>query len=184
MSARSTDVMFLLGAGASVEAGIPVSATMVHDLEALLRTDPAWKEHLDLYHHVKSAIHYASVLKGSYGGDVLFNIETLVNTLYELERNEEHPLYPFIGSWNSRFVSLAGGKFECIYKFRSLILKQLKKWMCPDNPARGDYYRGLIRLQKDLNYPLRLFTLNYDRCVERLVERGIPSRSRVRWVWY
>jgi hypothetical protein len=164
--------MFLLGAGASVEAGIPASATMISDLEALLRTNSEWEDHQDLYHHVKSAIHYASGLKGIYGSDVSFNIETLVNTLYELERNEEHPLYPFIGSWNSRFVALAGRKFECINKFRLLILKQLKKWMCPDNAARSDYYRGMIHLQKDLNYPLRIFTLNYDRCVERIEREG------------
>lgn len=172
MSARSTDVMFLLGAGASVDAGIPASATMISEVEKLLETHRDWQDYLDLYRHVKSAIHYAAGLKGIYGRDVSFNIETLVNTLYELERNEEHPLYPFIGSWNSRFVSLAGRKFEHINTFRSLILKQLKKWMCPDNPARGDYYRGLITLQKELNYPLRVFTLNYDRCFERIERDG------------
>lgn len=122
--------MFLLGAGASVDAGIPASATMINDLEKLLQ-DGDWGEHLQLYRHVKSAIHYAAGLKGEYGWDVPFNIETLVNTLYELERNEEHPLYPFIGSWNSRFVALAGSQFENIRRFRSLILKQLKRWMCP-----------------------------------------------------
>lgn len=172
MSARSTDVMFLLGAGASVDAGIPASATMIGELETLLSDSRDWQEHRDLYRHVKSAIHYAAGLKGHYGWDVPFNIETLVNTLYELERNEEHPLYPFIGSWNSRFVALAGPKFEQINRFRLLILKQLKKWMCPDNPGKGDYYRGLISLQKELNYPLRIFTLNYDRCVERVERDG------------
>jgi hypothetical protein len=44
--------------------------------------------------------------------------------------------------------------------------------MCPDNSAKGDYYRGLIGLQKDLNYPLQIFSLNYDRCVERLERDG------------
>ncbi|WP_088257334.1 SIR2 family protein [Fimbriiglobus ruber] len=172
MSARSTDVMLLLGAGASVDAGIPASATMIKDLESLLHNGGEWGEHLQLYRHVKSAIHYAAGLKGVYGWDVPFNIETLVNTLYELERNEEHPLYPFIGSWNSRFVALAGSKFEHIRRFRSLILKQLKRWMCPDSPSRGDYYKGLVNLQRELNYPLRIFTLNYDRCVERIERDG------------
>jgi hypothetical protein len=84
--------MFLLGAGASVDAGIPASATMIGELETLLSDSRDWQEHRDLYRHVKSAIHYAAGLKGHYGWDVPFNIETLVNTLYELERNEEHPL--------------------------------------------------------------------------------------------
>jgi len=62
--------MFLLGAGASVEAEIPMSMTMIGDIESLLRTNPDWQEHLDLYHHVKSAIHYSAGLKGTFGLEV------------------------------------------------------------------------------------------------------------------
>ena len=98
----------------------------------------------------------------------VYNIEVLVNSLYELERNEEHPLYPFIASWNSRFVSLAGPGFENVMRFRRLILKELKKWMCPENASKSDYHMGLVRIQNDLNYPLRVFSLNYDGCVQRL----------------
>jgi hypothetical protein len=95
-----------------------------------------------------------------------------VNTLYELERNEEHPLYPFIAAWNSRFVALAGPDFGAVRRFRQLILGALKKWMCPENSARSNYYKGLIPLQQDLNYPLHIFSLNYDLCVERLNQSG------------
>jgi hypothetical protein len=40
--------------------------------------------------------------------------------------------------------------------------------MCPEDANKGNYYRGLITLQKELNYPLHVFSLNYDLCVERL----------------
>ncbi len=182
--------MFLLGAGASVEAEIPASATMINEIEGLLKDNSDWKEHLDLYHHVKSAIYYSSGLKGTFGSGVLYNIETLVNSLYELERNEEHPLYPFIASWNSRFVTLAGPGFVNVKRFRRMILKELKKWMCPENASEGDYYRGFIRLQSDLNYPLRIFSLNYDGLVERLdqpqfrVEAGFGGHGTNHvWDW-
>jgi hypothetical protein len=108
MMSRSKDIIFLLGAGASAEADIPVSGQMIDLVEASLTTQV---DH-GLYNHVKSAIHFSAGLKGHYGEAVPFNIETLVNTLYELERNEEHPLYPFIASWNSRFVALAGTNFS------------------------------------------------------------------------
>ena len=121
-----------------------------------------------LYHHIKSAIHFSAGLKGRFGNAVPFNIETLVNTLYELERNEEHPLYPFIAAWSSRFVALAGANFCEVRKFRQRILANLKQWMCPEDTAKADYYRGLMTLQRDLNYPLHVFSLNYDLCVERL----------------
>src|SRR6266853_6260872 len=125
MTSRSKDIIFLLGAGASAEAGIPVSAQMISLVEKSLKPGPEQ----GLYHHVKSAIHFSAGLKGQFGNAVPFNIETLVNTLYELERNEEHPLYPFIASWNSRLMTLAGDGFITVSEFRRLILKTLKQWM-------------------------------------------------------
>ncbi|HKD06471.1 MAG TPA: SIR2 family protein [Bryobacteraceae bacterium] len=164
MTSRSKDIIFLLGAGASAEADIPVSGQMIDLVEESLTTEIE----RGLYNHVKSAIHFSAGLKGHFGAAVPFNIETLVNTLYELERNEEHPLYPFIASWNSRFVALAGADFGEVRRFRKRILADLKKWMCPEDGAKADYYKGLSKLQRDLTYPLHVFSLNYDLCVERL----------------
>jgi hypothetical protein len=128
--------------------------------------------------------------KCGFGNAAPFNIETLVNTLYELERNEEHPLYPFIAAWSSRFVALAGQDFGEVRRFRQRILSDLKKWMCPEDSAKADYYRGLIALQRDLNYPLHVFSLNYDLCVEGLsnsdfrVETGFANYGpRHPWDW-
>ncbi|MBI3786061.1 MAG: SIR2 family protein [Deltaproteobacteria bacterium] len=189
MTTRSKDIIFLLGAGASAEAGIPTSAQMIDKIEKLFASGKEWKPHLQLYHHVKSAIHYASGLKGRFT-DVPFNIETLVNTLYELERNEDHPLYPFIAAWNSRLVVLAGKDFEQVRQLRGLILRELKKWMCPEDAHHAHYYSGLITLQRDLNYPLHVFSLNYDLLVEGLdsrnfrVETGFPGFGPTQvWDW-
>jgi hypothetical protein len=186
MTSRSKDIIFLLGAGASAEAGIPVSAEMIHLVERSLT--PGLEQ--GLYHHVKSAIHFSAGLKGKFGDAVQFNIETLVTTLYELERNEEHPLYPFIAAWISRFVALAGPEFCNVRTFRKRILQDLKQWMCPEESAKADYYRGLVALQKDLNFPLHIFSLNYDMCVEDLnntefhVETGFADYgSSHPWDW-
>jgi hypothetical protein len=166
----SKDIVFLLGAGASAEAGIPVSAEMIEHVQSFLKdkgkTD--WARYDLLYNHVKSAIHFSAGLQGQYGDDVPFNIETLVNTLLELERNEEHPLYPFIAAWNSRFVALAGHNFSQVRDFRRQILVALKRWMCPEDASKSYYYQGLISLQRDLTHPLHIFSLNYDVCIERL----------------
>jgi hypothetical protein len=190
MNVRSTDIVFLLGAGASVEAGIPASATMIDKIEERLIGDEDWKQFTPLYHHVKSAIHYSAGLKGAFGNSVLFNIETLVNTLYELERNEEHPLYPFIAAWNSRFVALAQADFGRVREFRRLILRELKRWMCPEDTAASSYYRGFIPTQRFLNYPLHVFSLNYDLCMERIgshdfrVEAGFADNGPSHhWDW-
>ena len=150
MTSRSKDIIFLLGAGASAEAGIPVSGEMINLVEKSLKTGGTEQ---GLYNHVKSAIHFSAGLKGRFGNAVPFNIETLVNTLYELERNEEHPLYPFIAAWSSRFVALAGAEFGEVRTFRQRILADLKEMDVSRRPAKADYYQGLIALQRDLNYP-------------------------------
>ena len=99
-----------------------------------------------------------------------------MNTLYELERNEEHPLYPFIASWNSRLVSLSDKDFSKVSAFRRLILKQLKTWVSPDDISLADYYKGLVAIQRGLTFPLRIFSLNYDLCVEQLNSTEIRSK--------
>jgi hypothetical protein len=169
--------MFLLGAGASADAGIPISARMINEIEKLLKNDLEWQPFTNLYNHVKSAIYYSSGLKGNFGDGVPYNIETMVNSLNELEKNEEHPLYPFIASWNSRFSALAGPGFEKVKTFRRMILRVLKNWMCPENASQASYYQGFVRVQNELNYPLRIFTLNYDTCVDRLDRQGFRVES-------
>ena len=168
MISRYRDIIFLLGAGASAEAGIPTSGEMIRRIEMLLNENEEWCAYEKLYNHIKSSIHYAAGLNGLFNEAVPYNIETLVNTLYELERNEQHPLYPFIASWNSRLLALAGPDFKKVRDFRGLILDQLKQWMSPDDVSKADYYQGFKRLQEKLNFPLRIFSLNYDLCVERL----------------
>src|SRR5437879_11214730 len=166
MISRSNDIILLLGAGASVDAGIPASQTMIDKIEGHLGKND-WHEFRELYFLVKSSILYASGLRGEFDARDFYNIETLVQTLYELERREEHPLYPFISDWKSHLVMLAGRDFKQIEVFRKKILDQLKSWVQPENESEADYYLGLKLLQRHLNFPMKVFSLNYDLCVER-----------------
>ena len=169
MKSKSKDVILLLGAGASVEAGVPSSQMMIEKIEQLLKTK-GWDDFSDLYNQIKSAIHYAKGIQGVFD-HTFYNIETLVNTLYELERNEEHPIYPFIATWNSRLTELAGPNFRKVADFRDKIIEALQSWVQPED-ADADYYQGLKRLQGDLQFPLKVFSLNYDLCVEALAAEG------------
>jgi hypothetical protein len=163
---KKDEVLVLLGAGASVDAGIPHSAEMVRRIEDALERD--WKPFKDLYNYVRSAIFYADGIRGTYPNLVAYNIERLVVSLDELARREEHTLYPFIGAWNPRLLQVAGSTFENVPLFRTKILEKLRReWIEIQNFESANYYKGLISFQKELNYPLRVFTLNYDLCVEK-----------------
>jgi hypothetical protein len=163
---KKDEVLVLLGAGASVDAGIPHSAAMVEEIQEALKGD--WLVFRDLYNYVRSAIFYADGIQGNFDERVSYNIERLVVALDELSRREEHPIYPFVGAWNPRLAQVAGENFCAVTEFKTKILEKLRhEWIEISNYERASYFRGLVAFQKELNFALRVFTLNYDLCVEK-----------------
>ncbi len=185
---KRNDVILLLGAGASVEASIPDSGKMVDKIEELVSgKDPKWNQFESLYRYIRSSIFYADGLEGRFENDVPYNIERLVNVLDELQQKERHPLYPFVGAWNAKLMDVAGTEFENVRNFRSKIIEILRKhWVTLPIKETASYYQGLSKFQQQYEYPLRVFSLNYDLCVERIcgeeqVQRGFSSDRT--WDW-
>ena len=184
---KRDEIILLLGAGASVEAGIPDSSKMVQEIEERVSgNDDKWKLFRDLYRYVRSSIFYADGLDGIFGDKVPFNIERLVNVLDELSKKERHTLYPFVGAWNPKLQDVAGSKFEEVSNFRSEIIRILReRWVALPEREKAAYYQGLLQFQKEYEHPLRVFSLNYDLCVEETceydkVQRGFSGRA---WDW-
>lgn len=181
---RENEIIILLGAGCSAEAGIPTSIQMIEKIEKHVEND--WKEYQELYNYLKSSIHYADGIGGKFNQEVNFNIERLVNALSELEKKEEHIIYPFIGNWNIKLIELAGFDFKEINKFKKKIMESLKIWITKDNYADANYYSKFVDFQKQYQSHLRIFTLNYDLCLEKnigiaKIERGFGENRK--WDW-
>ena len=188
---KRDEVIVLLGAGASVEAGIPDSTNMVRNVEGrvqgLVPGQGDWESHKDLYNYIRSSIYYAKGIQGKFDTEVQFNIETLVNVLDEIQRKENHTLYPFVGAWNQKLVEVAGTGFENVEKLLGSILEALRsEWVVLRRNEEAGYYEGLIRFQQEYGHQLRVFSLNYDLCVELTcgpenVQRGFSSERL--WDW-
>lgn len=184
---RENDILILIGAGCSKEAGIPTSIDMVKEIEKFVNdNNNEWKNYKDLYYFLKSSILYADGLKGKY--DEPLNIERLVNTLNELEKKEDHPIYPFIGSWNSKVVELCGNNFEKIKELKHEIIEKLTKWVTLVDYSKAGYYKQFFDFQLELEFPLRIFSLNYDLCLERnkpqencILELGFDEKRKWQW---
>ncbi len=169
---KNDEIIILLGAGASVDAGIPHSAKMIEKIESLIKTDDRWRIFQELYNYIRSSIYHSFGIQGRYGTDVNYNIETLVNTLNELTKKQEHTLYPFVGAWNPTLVELAGNDFKHIKELKGRILRELRgNWLELPYKALAHYYKGLIQFKADYQYPLRIFSLNYDLCLETACEQ-------------
>ena len=181
---REDDILILIGAGCSKEAGIPTSIDMVEEIEKSIESNEEWKEFKELYHFIKSCIIYADGLQAKYGEP--FNIERLVNTLYELEKKEEHPIFPFIGSWNSKVIELCGHDFKKIKDLKKKIIEKLRDWVTLEDYSEARYYKYIIEFSRQLEFPLRLFSLNYDLCLEKNnqdchVELGFDENRKWQW---
>ncbi|MCC6462419.1 MAG: SIR2 family protein [Saprospiraceae bacterium] len=183
------DILILLGAGASQEAGIPITIEMIEKIESKLEYD--WKKFKGLYNFIK-----AQVFKVSSES---LNVEDLVNILDELLLllNKQHPLSPFQLSW-IEFIENVGYTVYAITEFRDLIIDSLRGWIALDNQVQAKYYQEIALFQKELNNPLRIFTLNYDLCIESVcdrfkhdgkevmceIERGFGNEREVDEAWH
>lgn len=181
-------MIVLLGAGASRDAGAKTSIDMIGSVETYIQGHRDWTKFAPLYNYVKAATYYRDGVVGKFGDAVQYNIEVLVNTLYELERNTEHVIYPFIGTWSPRLHEVLRGDFSLITQFRTRIIEALRSdWiMIDDYERKASYFRPMGLLASELNAPLRVFTLNYDLCVEKCrlpgrIERGFNVERH--WDW-
>ena len=169
------DVIVVLGAGASVEAGLLSSDAMTRRLEECISSADGkmamkWGRYKKLYRAVKSAILYGHHLTSAKGGarvdDV--NIEELVNVLTELAKAESHTIYPFIAAWNMELTKHGGADFANLKEFRRDIVNELVgSWVNVKNVEDCQYYKNFLKYWEATRYSLRIFSLNYDMCVER-----------------
>ena len=68
---QSDSFIFLLGAGASFDAKIPVSAHMINRVEDLIINDKNWQPYKDLYYCIKSGIINGAGITGNFSSDVI-----------------------------------------------------------------------------------------------------------------
>lgn len=172
-------LVILLGAGASCDAGMRNSFQMIGEIEMLL--DSEWKQFRDLYNYVHSSHYHLERIKGTQNRDIYFNIENLVGLLDSIIKIsiKDIEVYPFIGSWEKELFTVAGTDLKLAKDFKEKILTRLKDhWLSPDDfKSKSSYYKKLK--ETGYNYPLKIFSLNYDMCVESnvtgdgvILERG------------
>jgi SIR2-like domain len=189
---QKNDVILLLGAGASEEAGIPITIQMIDKITDLLENE--WKEYKPLYEYITSQY---KLSKNDI--NIFVNIEDLVNILDELLQllEKEHPLSLFHLSWINFMENVGGYSATVVREFRKKIVDKLKEWIELDNATRAKYYQQIALFQKGYNNPFRIFTLNYDKCIEDtcrdfknndisyncLIERGFGNEKEEDNIW-
>lgn len=174
------EIVFLIGAGCSCDANIPMSKTMIEKIEQKLDKDNSWKKYAELYHYIKSSMAYGDMLTKRSGE---FNIEKLLVVLNILSEYKGILVYPFFNGFSQDLLEYAGKSFENIRDFKSLIMKELPTWVTLSSYASAEYYKGFEEFQSQYTFALRIFSLNYDLCVERALGEKVETGFRPDSPW-
>jgi hypothetical protein len=168
------DIIVLLGAGASAEAGIPFTTQMIHELEqSLSEEEPNNKQLKQLYNFLNDQKKLQSTES--------ITIEELVNVIDELclLMEKKHPLTLINLSWIN-FMENLGYNNDLLKSFKVFIFNKLKKWIPIEDKQKPKYYNSIGNFLIEYDYKLSIFTLNYDRCIEDYcneVENKDPQKN-------
>jgi hypothetical protein len=162
-------ITVLLGAGASKDAGLKLSAELTEELQSnvLRNRDEDLRRALGL---IVGAIAFRRSVEG-IDIHAPIDIETILRIAQQLSTRASHPLSGFVAAWHASLEQIApqgnGASFErLISRAREILRDALKE---PDDHARLIYLANIRRLilpsDPSDSYP-EVFTLNYDRCLE------------------
>lgn len=169
---KEDEILVLLGAGASCDAEIKNSNQIISDIQNRIQNESKWKKFEPLYNYIKSVYYQKQLLKGVNEKEVNFNIESLVGLLNLMIsiKEKELDIYSFVGVWEKDLQPFISSEQNIAIEFREQIIKTLRgDWLMPNNwIPNSNYFKKLIDFKKQYDgKPLKIFTLNYDKCVEQ-----------------
>ena len=189
-------VVFLLGAGASYDAGCKLSKgmldslkTSINDLGAADKNFIRYKEDFtEIYQFILASLHYQSTMKDTLSPDLAYlNIEDFVMILRQLIDKEFIIPYPLIGNWNDKILRWEMRNGDIFTRFKDFILLQLvQKWTRFDPEKAKQFLQPIqeILVASD-DFTMNIFSLNYDLVLEetfnlptaRVLDNGFSERT-------
>lgn len=171
MSDSDGSIVFLCGAGLSVDAGLPSSTELVNRLYHYLEVQA--RDGQD------GAAPFLAALNFVVGGirfqqGVLcqdprqpINIEQVANAALRLAQRHRNPLAPYASGWHRRIDELESARPGILDHFVEVTYSRLAIELTPKPDADLSYlyrFNDFIELSPQLD----IFTLNYDLCVETI----------------
>jgi hypothetical protein len=168
------DVAFLLGAGAVVDAGLPTAIGLTKKAEKSI--EGAYPQLLPALRYISGAIQFGKSCRGEPLSDSI-NVEELLTACKFLASRHTQPAYPFVSAWHERISELqrlpeeiptngVRNSFEFLFDY---CRNGLREWLATPDVANLKYLRNFIDFINK-GYRLRIFTLNYDDCVENALK--------------
>lgn len=171
--------VFLLGAGASKDAGCKLSGEMLVSLKQAinsLTTADAdfieYKEDFDeIYNFIFASLNYQLAMKDSSNCEKTYvNIEDFVMVLRQLIDKEFIIPYPLIGNWNDKILKWELRHLNVFSHFKDFITRQLINNWIEFDKGKAESMLHPVReiLNSSEKFKLNIFSLNYDLIFEQV----------------
>ncbi len=177
MSVPICPVVALLGAGASIDAGLLSSIELTNAL-----IDAVEKENDLTQRRALGMILGGIALQRGVDGELRQlpdrpDIETVLRVAHQLEMRATHPLAGYVSVWLGALEQLAPASDGTVFRrLNQRALEVIKDKLRTPDGTRVKYLSGLSRLGRPwadsggaAPYP-QIFTLNYDLCLETALE--------------
>jgi hypothetical protein len=164
------DLLFLLGAGASKDAGLPlaieITDRIVDDIER------SYVALMPLLRFVHGGICFGRGCSNKKP-DERVNIEEFLIACQDLAHRSSSTLYPFVSSWHEKLAEVGhlppeieeAGETNAFEFVSRHCKRRLREWLTINDSTRIKYFRNLKDFISE-GFRLHVFTLNYDECVE------------------
>src|SRR5437899_11494616 len=162
-----TKPMVLLGAGASVPAGIPTSVEMVQELNAWFGRTQGRPDEAQLFLAVTERFRNSSAKK--------VNIEEIYAAISLLAHRKQSLLFPFVERWASFVETISQHVFtETLLAIRLMLAQACRVGY----PQKTKYLLDLAEQGREEAFTIA--TLNYDNTIELACEQArIPVDTKM-----
>lgn len=153
---EDTDILFLFGAGASIDAGVPGTYRFVGEFQKKFQKSSKEYELLKEILEIRREFNALSLKLEKTPVDV----EQLLETFHRLVDKDKEILLRFYMRPKFRFTE---SETQCILKLKQMLETFIREKVIADK-ENLEYLTELLKFEQ----PLEIFTTNYDTCIEQL----------------
>lgn len=184
------NTIFLLGAGASKDAGCMMSSQMLdrlhQEINQITADDKIFGDLKEgfksLYSIIMPALAYQAEFKkiNSGSSDIYKpNIEDYILILRKIINKDYIIPEPLVGSWSDKLLSLEIRYDDLCRQYLNFIYYCVIKWLTPDNYESAVEslapIKRLLESTNDEEFYINIFTLNYDLVFEKVFNSEYQS---------
>jgi len=160
----SDSVIFLLGAGISADADVPISSALNKKVRNVLSTKYPEQTSLQqkLMNFLVGSVYFHRGLTNTNPESGSVNIEEVLSSLQSLKNRKTQQLSAFVGNWHNFLSDYSDAFLEEYEKsLREIVVDSLK-----GDPSKMGYIDWFKNLHQRHNSTINIFTLNQDTVLE------------------